>query len=44
MNLPTFKGVGDEDVDRFWFVSNVVWTAQNVNIDVVKRAQLAMEF
>ena len=21
MKLPTFKGVGDEDMDRFWFVA-----------------------
>lgn len=44
MKLPTFKGVGDEDMDRFWFVENAVWTMQNVNTDVVKRAQMVMAF
>ena len=44
MKLPTFKGVGDEDMERFWFVANAIWTTQNVNIDVVKRAQLDMAF
>ena len=24
LKLPTFKGVGDEDMDRFWFVENSV--------------------
>ena len=43
MKLHTFKGVGDEDMDMFWFVANVVWTTQNFNTDVVKRAQLVME-
>ena len=27
MKLPTFKGVGDEDMDRFWFIAESVWTA-----------------
>ena len=36
--LPAFKGVGDEDMDQFWFVAESVWTAQNVASDVVKRA------
>ena len=27
LKLPTFKGVGDEDMDRFWFVADSVWTA-----------------
>ena len=24
LKLPTFKGVGDEDMDRFWFVADSV--------------------
>ena len=44
MKLPTFKGVGDEDMDRFWFVTESVWTAQNVAIDVVKRRKLSFAF
>ena len=39
MNLSTFKGVGDEDMDKFWFVSGSVWTMHNIASDVVKRAQ-----
>ena len=38
MKLPTFKGVGDEDMDQFWFVAGSVWTAQNITSDAVKRA------
>ena len=38
LKLPTFKGVGDEDMDRFWFVADSVWTAKNVTNDTVKRA------
>ena len=44
MKLPTFKGVGGEDMDWFWFVANAVWTTQNFNTDAIKRAQLAMAF
>lgn len=44
MNLPTFKGVADEDIERFCFVSSEVWNAQNFNTDDVKRAQMGMVF
>ena len=44
LKLPTFKGVGDEDMDRFWFVADSVWTVQNVVSDMVKRAQLSLAF
>ena len=44
LRLPTFKGVGDEDMDRFWFVADSVWTAQNVATDMMKRAQLPLAF
>ena len=44
LKLPTFKGVGDEDMDRFWFVADSVWTAQNVASDTVKRVQLSLAF
>ena len=26
LKLPTFRGVEDEDMDRFWFVADSVWT------------------
>ena len=35
MKLPTFKGVGDKDMDWFWFVTESVWTIQNVVDDAV---------
>ena len=38
MKLPTFKGVGDEDMEQFWFVTETEWNAQNIASDVVKRA------
>ena len=44
MKLPTFKGVGDKDMDRFWFVAESVWIAQNVARDAVKRVQLSLAF
>ena len=44
MKLPTFKGVGDEDMDQFWFVAGSVWIMQNVASDAVKRAQLSLAF
>ena len=31
-------------MDRFWFVADSVWTAQNVASDTVKRAQLSLAF
>ena len=44
MKFPSFKGVGDEDMDQFWFVVESVWTVQNVASDAVKRAQLSLAF
>ena len=44
LKLPTFKGAGDEDMDRFWFVADSVWTAQGVASDTVKRVQLSLAF
>ena len=38
MKFLTFKGVGDEDMDQFWFVKESIWTTQNVASDAVKRA------
>ena len=36
LKLPTFKGVGDEDMDMFWFFAKSVWMAQNITSDSVK--------
>ena len=35
LKLPTFKGLGDEDMDRFWFVADSVWIAQKDRKSVV---------
>ena len=35
-----FEGLGNEDLDQFWFVTKVVWTAQNITNDNMKKAQL----
>ena len=40
MKLPMFKGVGNEDPDQFWFVVKVVWEAQGVTDDNIKKATL----
>ena len=44
LNLPTFKGAADEDMDRFWFVTDLVWMAKGVVSDTVKREQLSLTF
>ena len=31
-------------MDRFWFVADSIWTAQNVASDTVKRAQMSLAF
>ncbi len=35
-----FKGVGNEDLDQFWFVVSVVWEAQGVIDENIKKAML----
>jgi len=35
-----FKGVGNEDSDQFWFVVKVVWEAQGVTDENIKKATL----
>ena len=40
MKLPLFKGLGNEDLDQFWFVVKVVWEAQGVKDDHMKKATL----
>jgi len=40
MKLPIFKGIGSEDAYQFWFVKNVVWMAQQITDDNIKKAQL----
>lgn len=40
MKIPTFKGIGSEDLEQFWFVVNVLWTSQQIIDDNIKNAQL----
>jgi len=40
IELSIFKGVGNEDPNQFWFVVKVVWEAQGVMDDNIKKATL----
>lgn len=40
IKLPVFRGVGNEDADQFWFVVKVVWEAQGVIDDNIKKAMM----
>ena len=40
IKLSVFKGVGNEDPDQFWLVVKVVWEAQGVTDDNIKKATL----
>jgi len=35
-----FKGVGNEDLDQFWFVIRAVWETQGVTNDNIKKVML----
>ena len=40
MKFPLFKGLGNEDPNQFWLVVKVVWEAQGVTDDVMKKETL----
>ena len=40
IKLPVFKGVGNEDLDQFWFVVRAAWEAQGVTDDNINKATL----
>jgi len=40
IKLPLFRGVGNEGLDQFCFVVRVVWEAQGVTNDNIKKATL----
>jgi len=40
IKLPVFRGVGNEDLDQFWFMVRAVWEAQGVTDDNIKKATL----
>ena len=40
VKLPVFKGLGNEDPDKFWFVVRAVWEVQGVIDDNIKKVTL----
>jgi len=40
IKLPIFRGVGNEDLDQFWFMARAVWEAQGVMDDNIKKDTL----
>ena len=40
IKFPVFKGFGNEDPDKFWFMVRFVWEAQGVIDDNIKKATL----
>lgn len=38
--MPIFKGKGPKDLDQFWFVAKVVWKAQQIDDNDMKKEQL----
>ena len=40
MNMLIFKGIGSDDPEYLWFVTNVVWIAQQITDDNIKKDQL----
>lgn len=40
MKMVIFKGVGSEDLEKLWFVADVVWIVQQITDDNIKKAQL----
>jgi len=40
VNLPLFKGLGNEHPNQFWFIVKVVWEAQGITNDHLNKATL----
>jgi len=40
IKFPVFKGVGNEDLDYFWFMIKSIWEAQGVTNDNIKKSSL----
>jgi len=40
IKFPVFKGLGNEDLDQFWFVVRAVWEVQGVMDDNIKKVTL----
>lgn len=40
MNFPIFKGLGNDDLNRFWFIAKAIWTTQNIIDDHMNKTQL----
>jgi len=44
VNFPLFKGLGNEDLDQFWFVVKAIWEAQGITDDHIKKVTLVSAF
>ena len=42
MKVLMFNGLGIEDPEQFWFIIDIVWKAQQITDDNMKKAQLVM--
>lgn len=40
MKMFVFKGLGTKDLEQFWFIVDVVWKAQNITKENMKKVQL----
>jgi hypothetical protein len=41
MRLPMFKGDGSKDLDKYWFLCEVIWNIKNITNEAVKRNQFS---
>ena len=41
MKLPIFHGNGIDDLEQYWLLCEVIWTARQTVDDIVKKRQLA---
>jgi len=44
IKLPIFRGVGNEDLNQFYFVVRAIWEAQGVTDENIKKARLVSMF
>ena len=44
VKLPLFHGNGTEDIEKYWFLCEVVWTIKKVQDEDIKKGQLETTF
>jgi len=44
IKLLVFRGVGNEDLDQFWFMVRAIWEAQGVMDENIKKVTLVGAF